>query len=587
MKTVKKIYESIKCFCVAESTEIVAAAGALILISIVTKVLGMLFLTLVTREFGASIETDLFYLASVLPETITNIILLGVISGSVIPIFIKIKEKDGESKFLHSFNSTINVSMLVFAVLAIVAAIFSRQLIPLALSIAQKNETLSDVQLNEVVWMMRVLLIPQVILALSAFYTTWLNIYHRFVVPQLAPLFFNIGKIIGVLLFVKLLNGSIWGLVWGTLFGSLLHLLIQIPLLKHLKYSILPIALDFKDKNLLKVLKLGLPRVFSLSMEQVAVIVDSIIALSLTTGSLTAYQLAVRLISLPLGLFGTNYAIASFPVFAKLYARGEKQEFSTLFYKILNQIIYLSLPVAVIFIVMRVPIVRLVYGIFGGEFTWDNTLLVAWVVLFFSLGITFEGLRTAMFRVYFAIHNSIIPMISSIFVVVGGIVTGILFSNYFSHYNSFTISMLEFRPDYFLTKGNGMAGAAGLALSSSIIFTTEFIFLLLMLAYKKVIFNLSGFLKDLLKKFIAAAMMMLVCYFMSKLWEEVLNTTRTFQLIFLSFSTMISAIMIYLWSSYLLKIPEGDQFINTATSQLKKLWSKIFNRNKPNVIETP
>ena len=513
------------------------------------------------------------------PETITNIILLGVISSSIIPIFIKIRENEGEKKFLESFNSTINISILVFGILAILAAIFSRQLIPLAVSIAQKTDTLSPMQLDQVVWMMRILLIPQVVLAISAFFSTYLNIYQRFVVPQLAPLFFNIGKIIGVLFFVKLLDGSIWGLVWGTVFGSLLHLLIQIPLMKHLQFKLKPFWIDLKDKNFLGVLRLGLPRVISLSMEQLAVIVDSIIALSLTIGSLTSYQLAVRLVSLPLGLFGTNFAIASFPAFSRLHATGQKEAFSKLFFKVLNQIIFLSLPIAVLFMVMRVPIVRLVYGIFGGEFTWDNTLLVAWIVLFFSIGLTFEGLRAAMFRVYFAIHNSIVPMFSSSFVVIAGITTGILFSNYFSHYNEFAIDMLVFHPEYFLSRGNGVAGAAGLALSSSLVYSIEFIFLLIMLAKMKIIFNLKSFLIDLAKKFLAAAIMMVVCYFMAKLWEEVLNTTRTFQLIFLSFTTMISAIMIYFWSSYVLKIPEGDQFLNYANRNFKKLWLKLFAPN--------
>lgn len=575
MKTVKQLIRSLKNYLTAEQNEIVAAAGSLIVISIITKILGMLFLTLVTREFGASTETDMFYLASTLPETITNIILLGVISGSIIPIFIKIREKDGQEQFIHSFNSVMNVSMLVFAALSILAAIFSRQLMPLAISIAQKDQVLTDAQTNQVIWMMRALLIPQILLALSAFFSTWLNIYNRFVVPQLAPLFYNIGKIIGVLVFVRLLNGSIWGLVWGTLFGAALHLAVQIPLLKDLKYKFMPWLYDFRDKNLLKVLRLGLPRVLSLSMEQVATIVDSVIALSLTTGSLTAYQLAVRLISLPMGLFGTNFAIASFPSFAKLHANGEKQAFSELVFKTLNQIIFLSLPVAVIFIVMRVPIVRLVYGIFGGEFTWDNTLLVAWIVLFFSLGLTFEGLRSAMFRVYFAIHDSIIPMISSMFVVVGGIVTGIMFSNYFSHFNSFALDMLVFRTDYFFTKGNGVAGAAGLALSSSVIFTLEFVFLLFMLWKKKVVRNMKGFVFDLFKKLLAAAIMMLVCYMMAKLWDQVLNTTKTFQLIFLSISTMFSATLIYFWCSYLLKIPEGDQFISQGINGCKHLWANI------------
>jgi putative peptidoglycan lipid II flippase len=245
----------------------------------------------------------------------------------------------------------------------------------------------------------------------------------------------------------------------------------------------------------------------------------------------------------------------------------------------MNQIIYLTLPMAVIFIVMRVPIVRLVYGIFGGNFDWDDTLLVAGIVLFFSWGLIFEGLRTTMFRVYFAIHNSIIPLFASIFVVIGGIITGILFSNYFSHFNQISLQALEFNPNYFLSKGDGVAGAAGLALSSSLVFTLEFIFLFTILYKKKVIFGVRKFLKSLLYKLIAAMIMFVACFLMAKLWEEILNTTKTLQLIFLSISTIISSFMIYIWTSYMLRLEEADLLVNLLFSNLEKLVNRLKKKN--------
>jgi peptidoglycan biosynthesis protein MviN/MurJ (putative lipid II flippase) len=224
---------------------------------------------------------------------------------------------------------------------------------------------------------------------------------------------------------------------------------------------------------------------------------------------------------------------------------------------------------------MRVPIVRLVYGIFGGNFTWDDTILVAGIVLFFSWGMLFEGLRTAMFRVYFAIHDTIIPLLASIFVVIGGVITGILFSNYFSHFDQISPQTFIFDPSFFLTKGKGTAGAAGLALSSSLIFTIEFLFLFIVLYKKKVIFGLRKFLKGLLIKLIATAIMFLACYLMAKLWEEILNTTRTFQLIFLTLSTIASSLMIYVWSSYMLKLEEADLFVNIIFNNIEKLVNRL------------
>jgi len=184
-----------------------------------------------------------------------------------------------------------------------------------------------------------------------------------------------------------------------------------------------------------------------------------------------------------------------------------------------------------------------------------------------------------MFRVYFAIHNSIIPLFASIFVVVGGIITGILFSNYFSHFNQISLQALEFNPDYFLSKGDGEAGAAGLALSSSLVFTLEFVFMFIILYKKKVIFGVRRFLKSLLYKLIAATIMFIACFLMAKLWEEILNTTKTLQLIFLSISTIISSFMIYIWTSYMLRLEEADLLVNLLFSNLEKLVNRLKRKN--------
>jgi len=563
---VKRTLISLKNLLVKEQNEILGAASMLMALLFISKVTGLVFLTLMSKQFGASQETDLFYLASAIPETITNIILLGAISGSVIPIFVKVRQEKGEQHFISSFSSMINVGMLFFVILAVIAAIFSRQLIPFAIQLVQRNIPLTGAEIDMTVWMMRLLLIPQIILGLSAFISTWLNIYHRFIIPSLAPVFYNIGKILGILIFVPLMGGSIWGIILG-----------KIPLVIYLRLSF-KFKIAFKDENFRQVLKLGLPRTLSLGAEQVANIVDTLIAFSLSTvtsAALTAFQLAMRLMSFPLNLFGSSFAIASFPSLAKLHIQGKRVEFSTLLLRIFNQIIFLALPVTVFFLILRVPVVRLVYGIFGGEFSWHDTLQVAWVLLFFSLGIPLESLRSAIFRAYFAIHNSVVPLISSVFVVVLGIVTGILFSNYFSHFNTFTVQDMHFNVNYFFSRGSGEAGIGGLALSSSLVFILEFLFLLYILYRKKFIYELKPFFKQIAKKFLAALVMVVVCYAMTKLWEEILDTAKTLQLIVLTLSTFGASVMVYVWTSFILDIEEVQVFVEL----LVRIGRKILRRH--------
>lgn len=582
---VKKTLSSIKNLLTREQNEIISAAAMLMVLLLATKIAGMVFLTLVATKFGTQTgDIDLFYLASIIPETMTNIILLGAISGSIIPIFVRIKEKEGHEKFIESFSSTMNLGMLLFVFLSILVMIFSKQFVPLALELVQKDDPLTPDQIDTVVNMMRVLLIPQIILGASAFISSLLNIYHRFIVPQLAPLFFNFGRIIGVLIFVPLMDNSVWGLVWGTVLGSILHLVIQLPLWHQLKLGFKMFYVDVRDKNFIEALKLGFPRIIGLSVEEVARIADGLISFGLTAGSLTAYQYAIRLTAIPLNLFGTSYAIASFPTLSKLWGNGAKVEFELLVKKIFNQVLFLAIPVSGIFLVLRVPIVRLVYGIFGGNFTWNDTLQVSWILMFFALGISLETLRSTIFRVYYAVHDSITPLISSMFVLVFGVITGILFTNYFSHFYEYSITAITFDPSYFLSRGDGPLGVGGLALSSSLVFSLEFVFLLIMLRFKHVITDLRGLTGQFALKVMAGGVMMVIAYILAKGWEELLQTSYTIPVIILTFSTAVVSFGIYLVLCKILKVEEVDVFMRFLIRSIKRL--HIFKRKQNVATDT-
>jgi len=567
---VKKTLSSIKSILTREQNEIISAAAMLMVLMFATKIVGMVFLSMVAAKFGATGDTDLFYLASIIPETITNVILLGAVSGSIIPVLIQVREKEGTKEFSQSFSSIMNLGMILFALLSILVMIFAKYTIPLAMEMLRSTNELTPQDMDKVVSMMRVLLIPQVVLGISAFIASGLNIYNRFIIPQLAPLFYNLGKILALVFLIPFLDDPIWALVWGALVGSILHLAIQIPLWRKLKIGYKVFYIKLKDKNFIEATKLGIPRILGLSVEEVARVADTLISFSLTAGSLTAYQYAVRLTAIPLNLFGTSYAVASFPHLSKLWANGNKDEFEMLVKKIINQVLFLALPVSALFIVLRVPIVRLVYGILGGNFTWDNTLQVSWVLMFFAFGISLETLRTTIFRVYFAVHDSITPLVSSVFVLIFGVVSGILLTNYLSHFYVFSITDISFNLSYFFNKSDGPAAVGGLALSSSLVFSTEFFFLLIILYYKKVLTNIKGLLKEMAIKLFVASVMAVFAYLLAKAWEGVLQTEMTLQLIVLTFTTAGVALVIYLVLCKVFKVEEINVFIRFLSRTTKK-----------------
>lgn len=617
MEAVRSRFDKVRGILFKEQTKILSAAFSLMILTLLTKISGMLYTVLLAQKFGASRPLDILNAANTIPDMVTTVLLFGSISGSIIPVLIKAKQNETQEDFIKFFNTLLNLSLTVFLFITVIIVIFSNTLVEQAVisKIINPEVPFSAEEIQKIGDLMRVLMFPQIILGVSAFVSSALNVYDRFIVPSLAPLFYNIGRIIGVLFFVDLIGtdingvaiGDVNGVVMGTYIGSLLHLLIQLPLLFHigLNYKLI---INLKNQYISSVLKLSLPRVVSLAGESINQFVSQIIAISLQIGSLSAFNFATSLISIPLTLFGASFAIASFPAFSKHYEKGEHVEFSKLFRKVINQIFFLAVPVTATLLILRLPLTRLFYGILGGEFNWEDTTQVSWIIFFFSLGLSFETLRSFLYRIFYSLHDSTRPFISSIIVMIIGIAMSLMLTNYFSHYYKYDVNEVlghvrivdidfdrngdfpwiekfEFAPEINLlpgfslekltTREKGDSAVGGLALSASIVFTLEFILLMIFLARKKFINNMKQIGVDFLKKIFAGFMMMIFLYTIYQSWESILSTSKTINLLLLSGLTIFSSTMFYMWISYVIRVNEVDLIMDYGSVIFKRLESRF------------
>ena len=559
-----------------EQNGVLSTAVLLMILNLVTKFAGFFFLAIAASTVGANRSSDLFFAANTLPELISNVILFGAISVSVVPVLVDVLNKSGETNFLRVLNSVMNISLIFFTILGIILAIFANSIFPFFLqTVINPVQPFTEAELGTIVDMTRILLIPQIILGISTFFSSGLYAKNRVILPQLAPLFYNFGRIAGTLLFVGVFHMGVWGLVWGTLVGSIFHLVIQLPIAYELGVKYL-LILDTKSRFVKEVIMLGIPRVISIAAEQIALTVDQFIALGLVAGSATTFYFAVRLISIPLVIFGGTFATAVFPSLSDAYSKRDIPKFSKILHGIIKNIFFLAIPTTVALLVLRVPLVRLTFGLFDkSNFGFDSTYMTAWVVLFFSLGLGFESLRTVLYRAFYAAHDSLRPFYSAIFVVVGGIVTGILFTNYFSHFDHFSLRELTFNLDYFLTKSDGKGGVGGLALSSSLVYFLEFVILLLFLNKKVVKVEFKQLLISFGKKLFAAVVMGVLIYSLFKLWDDVTDVAKTLNLFVLTATTFVSGLMAYIWVSYLL----NDDDVSLVVKLVQRFIG-IFRRKK-------
>lgn len=549
---------------------ILSASAVMMLIIIITKSIGLFTKTIAVSQLGTE-NYGIFIAANTLPELISMLFIFGSITSVITPILVEVIQKDKKETFSNIFSSIINSGIVSFIFFSALVIIFADKLTPFVIEkIAKPVEPFSEEQIGQIVNMMRWLLIPQIILGISSFISSALNAFKRFIVPQLAPLFYNFGILFGAIFLIPLLKGSAMGLTWGVLIGSILHLLIQLPLGLHLEIRYKPI-IEIANKKLKETLLIGLPRILAIAADQIAIAVDRVIAISLGATPLGAYHLAVSLVTIPYSLFASTFSIAALPQLSAEYARGDFSSLRNTFTQVFNQILFLTIPVTMILLVLRLPLVRLLYGIFGNEFSWENTLMVSWVVFFFSLGLVPETLIAFLNRTFYAIHDTVRPLLVGVFIVLGGILTGIWFTNYFSHFDEFSLRILTWNTEFFRTKESGMAAIGGLALSSSLIYSTGFFMLLVLLSKKLGKFSFKNFWLGIIRKLTFGIIMAIFMYWLFKLWDEVLDTARTINVLILTFSTIIPGLCLYLWLAYISKDPEINMLSKLSTVFKKTL----------------
>ncbi len=394
---------------------IVGNALLIAIFSLLSKIFGLFRERLIAHNFGASELSDIYYSAFRLPDLIFNTLVLGALTSAFIPVFQKTWDKNKE-KGLILANSVLNLFLIIIISLVILAIIFAPQLMIFI------TPGFNEIQLIQVISLTRVMLLSIIFFVISNIIGGVLNSWKKFFSFSLAASFYNIGIIIGIIYFYPLLG--LIGLAWGVFLGAFLHLLIQLPEAYkngwHYNFTIKI------SKELKKILRLMLPRTLGLAAGQINLLVITMIASTLTAGSIAVFNLANNLQSLPVSLFAVSLAIAVFPTFTQAINNDNQKLFTDNFSSSLRRILFLLIPISILIIVLRAQIVRVVLG--SGAFDWNDTILTANTLGYFAVSIFAQGLIPLLARSFYAFEDTKTPMIISIFSIIINIILSFILS---------------------------------------------------------------------------------------------------------------------------------------------------------------
>jgi len=269
--------------------------------------------------------------------------------------------------------------------------------------------------------LIRILLLQPIFLGISSLFGVVTQLAHRFVLYAISPLLYNLGIIFGIIVLFPIFG--LPGLMIGVVLGALGHLLVQVPLVvsSELRFGLVT-SIDWS--LLRRVFLVAIPRGVTLATHQVVLLIFVGIATTMTAGSVSVFQFAFNLQSVPLAIIGMSYSVAAFPVLAELVAKQDRSAFNAHLLTALRHILFWSIPIIGLVIVLRAQIVRVVLG--SGAFDWADTRLTAAVLAVFILGLVAQSVLLLFVRAFYAGGKTRLPLIVAVISAVVSIVVALV-----------------------------------------------------------------------------------------------------------------------------------------------------------------
>lgn len=373
------------------------AAYVLAGFALLSQVLALIRDRAFAHYFGAGPVLDMYFAAFRIPDAAFAFLTLFISSFALIPLF---------SSYTKEERGAILRSLLViFGVVAVPVTIGVALLLPTLIPYFVPGFT-SDA-LHTTTTLARIMLLQPFILGISSIISAYVQAERRFVLFALAPIFYNVGIIVGALFLYPTVG--ILGLAWGVVLGAALHLLVQFfPLTIH-KYT--GGGLPLRDMYRL-VIKPSVPRSFALMANQLLLIAYAAVASAITVGAVSSLTFAFNLQSVPLTVIGLSYASALFPALSAMAHRGEWDMYAKEVWATLRHIIFWLLPATMFLIVLRAHVVRVILG--SGAFSWDDTRLTAAILAFFAVSLIAQAAILAFSRAYYAAGETLLPIVLNV-----------------------------------------------------------------------------------------------------------------------------------------------------------------------------
>ena len=354
-----------------------AAVGSMTLLS---RILGFVRDTLIARVFGAGVYTDAFFVAFKIPNLLRRLFAEGAFSQAFVPVLAEYKNRRGAEathELVNHVATLLFLALMVVTLLGILAA-------PWVVYISAPGFHASPDKFQLTVDLLRVIFPYILFISLVSLAGGILNTWSRFSVPAFTPVLLNLSFIAATLFFAPYFDPPVKALGWAVFVGGILQLAFQLPFL--FRIGLVPrFSLSLHDEGVWRILKLMGPAVFGVSIAQISLLINTIFASFLATGSVSWLYYADRLMEFPTGMLGVALGTILLPSLSKSYTDNSDGDYSQLMDWGLRLTFLLALPAAAALAVLAVPLIVSLFHY--GQFTAQDVWMTRQALMAYSLGL--------------------------------------------------------------------------------------------------------------------------------------------------------------------------------------------------------
>ena len=414
-------------------------AGIVSVAVMASRVLGLVRDQVFAVLFGAGLQYDAFLTAFRIPNLLRDLFAEGALSAAFVTTFTQVQETKGEQEAFRLSNRVATALMLLLGVICIVGWIFAPSIVyllaPGFFDVSGKAEL--------TIHLTRIMIPFLLLIALAAKAMGILNARHNFAVPAIAPVFFNLGSVLGGL-FLGFAVGSylglspIEGMAFGTLLGGFLQFAVQWPSLRRAGFRYRPM-LSFTDPGVRQIMRLMGPAIIGTAAVQINVFVNTNFASAIidpatgvvANGPVSWLSYAFRFMQFPIGVFGVAIATATLPPLSRSTAHQDYSEFRQTLAHALTLVFLLCVPSAVGLAVLGRPIVALIFE--HGRFTAFDTVQTGNALAAYSLGLAGYAAVKVLSPAFYALGDARTPMVISLVSIAVNYVINSLLVGPFGH----------------------------------------------------------------------------------------------------------------------------------------------------------